>query len=453
MHAAPSDTPRPLFLLPPGQMARHSLLGMLRASQRLGLNPGWIEVQTLRDRARRADGSRSAISLLIAEQRYRVEAGGFTHAVSFGPSGVIDFTLPTGSTPESLWTHLGLNVAMWWADHPSWLSAESALFEPARTMCAGSVYGHIVKSKPTADEAREILGWSRVDSMPVAEDYEVVRPMKSGEPRHDVVVVAHDVQPVAMPLKRFLAADDPDPATMERAMIPQAMSQFSKFIREDKPAIRVALERFASELLEARACEPLRTVHQLATQLGADHGAALIYLTRKGRRWYKTQQILRQATTWRRSFWLAWLAQRVELGVYGCDAKAIGVPQAMEALSSVAHQDLSRVYGLGKCAISINPACDEASVTHEVFQIAGSGVPCIHHATAGLGELFDIGREVMTFSRGPELLHAVDHLCAHESLREEFGQRALSRTRAQHAWEHRVPRLLGTANQATLKAA
>jgi hypothetical protein len=418
---------------------------MVRAAERLGLEPGWVEVAGLRERALRASHAAGAMDVLVSEQRYRVEAGGFTHAVSYGGAGIFELAV-RGATEQGhprdagLWDRLGLTQVLWWTDHPNWACRGAALAPEPRSLVASAV--HVLKSDQAAREAAAALGWAGACGLPVAEDYDIVRPVRDTERRHDVVAIVGGLTPVPTALARWLRDDDPEPAVLDRAMIPEVLERFRTFSGEAGAALRVGLDRWASAMLEARAFDPQATIFEHALRLRPDHAAAMMWLERDPQRWYAAQQILRLASGWRRSFWLAWLARRVELGIYGADASVLGLTQPDGAATWVAYEDQSRVYNLGRCALTINQSHDEAGVTHKPFQIVASGVPCVHHASAGLSSLFDLDREMFVFARGPQLLDAVDRLCADPALRDALADRALARAKVDHTWDNRIARML-----------
>lgn len=452
-----SDAIAPLFLVPPGRQARFALLGMVRAAERMGLRHSWVDLQAFRTSLRAASASPGGMSLFVREHRNMLRDEGLTHVVSYGGGGITDLSMPATKavgdrTHESLWEHLGLDAVMWWTDHPNWESDGMALEPQNRSRMAGSRYSHFLKSGPAAAEASRALGWERVVGLPVAEDYETLTPAGARQPRHDVVAIVGSLPPVSEVAARWLADDDPEPAAIDRAGIPSAVGRVVDWTREQSGPCEEVLV-WAEEVLAARSEAPQRTIYELTMTRQETHAPAVSWLWADARRWYGAQRILRQAAGWRRSFWLAWLARRVDLGVYGCDVSAAGIAQPNDARSWVSYADQSRVYALGKCAININQSHDEAGLTHKPFQIVASGTACVHHSTSGLNEVFDVRREMFAFSRGPQLLHLVDRLCADADLREEVAMRALARARRDHTWDARLTSMLGLHQYAVTSVA
>lgn len=434
-----------LVLLPPGHQARHYLLALHRAAERLGLRSRAVEIDRLREQLTRATNTQSAVARLSQTLRGLVQAHRATHVLGYVTAGTVDLGLiATAQGPRTLWSTLGLHQVILWTDHPNWAASGLALEAHVRQALADPLIHHWLKSESAAEEARAVLRWPNIFSMPMAEDYEHLQPPGRCHLLHDVVTIVGSLAPLSEPVRRLLDRDDPDPQAIDRAMIPQVLARWNERIADPAP-LPDALRRFAADLLEARADEPAATVWQLARRLESGYSPCVEWLTSEPKRWYEAEAILRQASAWRRSFWTAWLARRVNLGVYGCPAIDLGIDQPRGADQWVAYERQPEVYSLGRCALNINQSHDQAGATHKPFQIAASGVPCVHHATSELAELFTPGLEIVTFTRGPELLAWVDRLCAEPHLRETIATRALERAQRQHTWEHRLTTMLGLA--------
>lgn len=431
-----------LVLLPPGNQARHYLLAIHRAAVRLGVHSRLVEVTPLKVQIQQAASAKAAAEGILHSLTMLTRAHRATHVLGYATGGTVD--LANAPTPEGMgtvWNALGVRQILLWTDHPNWAVDGAALVPEVRQVLAHPGTLHLLKSQAAAEEARAVLGWPNIDAMPMAEDYELLRPAERGRPVHDVVTIAGSLSRVPEPAERFLNHDDPDPAGIDRAMTVPVLSKWDERVATDathKPKLRDALRRFAAELLEARAAEPAATIWQITRRLEPDHADAVAWLTSDPQRWYDAEATLRQAAGWRRSFWIAWLARRVNVGVYGCSALELGIDQPRGADQWVAYERQASVYAMGRCALNINQSHDQAGVTHKPFQIAASGVPCVHHATAELADLFTPGREIITFTRGPELLAWIDRLCADPTLGEKIAERALLKARMEHTWEQRL---------------
>ncbi len=417
------------------------MLGMLQACESLGLRPGSIEVGPIMAQLARSTDPVSTIKSIHARLRLLAEAGNFTDVLSYANAGGIElgkWTTPSG--PGTIWTALGLNHHILWTDHPEWATNATALMPGAREIYAHPRITHSLKSDPAAGEASAVLGWQGLYANPVAEDYNMLTPEPGARPRHDVVAVLGSVAKLPEELKEYLNKPDPDPIELDHAMIPRTLEAWERFIT-DAPNPDT-LRRFARTILELHAEKPQVTLWQHTQTLKSEYASEIDWLQGDPQRWYIAVGKLRHQSAWRRSFWLAWLARRVDLGIYGCDASPLDIDQPDDARLWVKYQNQSRVYAYGRCAININQSHDEAGVTHKPFQIIASGVPLVHHATAGLEDLFKPGSEVLAFARGPELLHRIDSVCADNTLGPELARAALERAKADHSWADRVKTML-----------
>lgn len=445
--------PRPIVLLNPGRQSRHYMLGILRAAGALGLNPATIDIGPIREQLARSADLKSTFHSITDRFRHVIESGSCTDIISYANSGGPELMAwPTDQGPGTIWTALGLRHHILWTDHPEWAADGLAITSAARPMFSHPNIIHRLKSVQASDQASALLGWPGIGALPVAEDYETLVPDRSRSPIHDAVVILGSISPVPVTLERFLDYEDPDPAEMDREMIAPTLGPFLDHL-EDAPD-RDAICRFATDLLEARACHPFRTIWQHTRSLAPTHADAVAWLTEDPERWYRAQGRLRQQSSWRRAFWLAWTARRVDLGIYGCDASALRIAQPEGAASWVPYGQQASIYARGRCALNINQSHDETGVTHKPFQVVASGVPLIHHAVAGLTELFIPGREILVFARGPELLHRIDSLCARGSRGADLAAAALTRAKSEHAWTNRLHTMLGLeATPATRAAA
>jgi len=132
------------------------------------------------------------------------------------------------------------------------------------------------------------------------------------------------------------------------------------------------------------------------------------------------------------------------LGLYGCSARPMGLPQSAGAEAWGGYARWPSVCALGRCAITISAAHDEEGGTHKPFQIAASRVPRLHRATAGFTDLVAPGIEVLPFTHGPPLLDAVRR-AADPAARRELADAMRVRARRDHRWDDRLGTMLAHA--------
>lgn len=437
--------PRVLILLNPGRQSRHYLIGLAGGARRAGIPCLTLELGPI---WQRAAGPGSAAVLAEARRQVGdlVRRQRISHVIGYVFNGTHDLGLEHGSDgrPQTIWDHLAVRHLLLWTDHPEWATSGRALDEPLRTLLGGENRTHLLKSGSASAEAAAVLGWPNVHALAMAEDYNAIRPVTDIRPIHDAVVVIGDAAAPHPSMLPFLDADDPDPAMLDAEMRPQAERAWRKVIGPDRDAL-------AAAWLDLKQANPEDSFWRLAACLQPAHADSLAWLRSDPRRWYSAVQALRRMTGWRRNFWLAWLGRRVNLGIYGSSAAPLGVPQTADGAAWVAYEQQSAVYARGRVALNINAPHDEEGLTHKPFQIAASGVACIHHSVRGLEASFLPGQEVITFRRGPELLEAIRSLAADEPRRRDLASAMHARAIAEHTWHVRLGSMLELAGPAAVR--
>lgn len=104
-----------------------------------------------------------------------------------------------------------------------------------------------------------------------------------------------------------------------------------------------------------------------------------------------------------------------------------------------AHDDDSYNYNSRKItARSVNP---------RTFEIAASGAFQLTDVRSGLSELYEPGREIVTYDSPADFINKVNYYLEHEKERQDIALRGLARTLREHTYIHRVRQLLDLAMQ------
>lgn len=443
------------MLLNPGVTSRNYLVGIARAADRLGVLAQAVELEPIWSRIR--DGGPGGLRDVVREIVDLCERQCVTHVIGYAHNGVFDFgpyadPLGASAEPVGLFTHLGLRHILLWTDHPNWAMGASALEPKAALSLAHPNLIHVVKSRAAADEVRDVLGWANVRAMDMAEDCELIQPASDVSAVHDVVTIMGDVTAVPKALEPMLEQDDPDPTAIMRLLAPVAQQQAQE--QCDDPHEREACSLFAAALIECKINEPHRALHAISQMVASEHAEALHWLRGDARRWYALVNALQGLTRWRRMFWLVWLGERVDVGVYGSAAEPLGLVSPVGPVANehwVPYDKQPEVYARGRVAVNINASHDEEGLTHKPFQIGACGACCVHHVSRGLERAFEPGQEILTFERGPELLDHVRSLAGDDAKRQQLAGSMLERTRRDHTWDDRLTQLL--AIQAPVRVA
>lgn len=455
-----------LVLLNPGRTSRNYLLGIARAAERFGILAGTIELGDMWAalHAARSPGDRAGVQREWASRVQDIcAARRVTHALGYVFNGAFDFGLAPDAQgrPAGLFPRLGVRHVMLWTDHPNWAMNAAALDPSVRRALAHPDHRHLLKSPAAADECAAVCAWpaQTVIGTDMGEDPTTLRPAREVAPVHDAVLIMSDAAPPAPEVHGFLHQDDPDPRAIMCAMRPVAERQWRRACERHgaDPRQIPGLEALGAEWLALKLDDPAASFWSLHGALAAAHAEALSWLKADPRRWYDAVAALNAITAWRRTFWPAWLARRINLGVYGCTpaaAQAIGARQQPELAGWIAYERQAHVYALGHAALNINAPHDEEGLTHKPFQMAASGAAVIHHDSRGIERCFLPGEEMLTFTRGPVLLDHVSQLRADARLRRAMGDRARARVERSHSWDARLRAWIAdTPDQAASSAA
>lgn len=106
-----------------------------------------------------------------------------------------------------------------------------------------------------------------------------------------------------------------------------------------------------------------------------------------------------------------------------------------------------RAYGGASVAVNLHHGLGSNGLSYafcnqRVFELAAMGVPQVVDERADLPKLFEVGKEIVTFTEAAALKTRVEDLLQAPSKAEEIGAAARRRVLAQHTHMHRAQRLL-----------
>ncbi len=423
----------------PGRQSRHYLEGIEAAARCTGVRSSSLELEQL-VRWLLASGAQEAASR-ARELQTRFKRDGVTHILSYGSNATAEFgVVGRGAEARSALGDLGIRRIHLWTDHPNWLQEGVAIREPVRGFLARSTATHLLKSAVAAEETEAVLGWRGCAATMMAEDPALVSPVEGApEPEFDAVVILGGVEPVPDALVPMLDAEDPQPGEAMRTLAPLVIGAWDRAVSVGEDT---GLRRLGRALAEARIARPTDGFHRIALDLEHEHGAAIEEWRRDPVRYFAGLGALQLLMNWRRAFTIAWLARRCSVGVFGCDASAVGVAQTDEQRAWVAYEDQARIYARGGAALNINQGHDEEGLTHKPFQIAASGAVLVHNACRGLAEAFTLDEEALAFETPRRALGAIERV-RDASERCRLAEAGRTRLLGEHTWGHRLPEWLG----------
>lgn len=105
--------------------------------------------------------------------------------------------------------------------------------------------------------------------------------------------------------------------------------------------------------------------------------------------------------------------------------------------------DMLRLFGRARIALNrhIDVAEDYAN-NMRLYEATGMGALLLTDAKRNLGELFDVGREVVAYRDSDELVRLAHYYLDHEDERAEIAAAGQARTLAEHTYAHRMKELV-----------
>ena len=105
--------------------------------------------------------------------------------------------------------------------------------------------------------------------------------------------------------------------------------------------------------------------------------------------------------------------------------------------------EMLRLLGRARIALNrhIDVAGDDAN-NMRLYEATGMGALLLTDAKRNLGELFEVGREVLAYRDEDELVRLATHFLEHEDERAEIAAAGQARTLAEHTYEHRMQELV-----------
>lgn len=426
--------PRPSRLLifrNPGRVSRHYVDGIRRAAVQLGIHSLACELEPI---WARGGNAREEITRGIIDVARRERIGA---VIGYVYNGTVEFqfSVDENGRAHSLWDALGIPHLMLWTDHPQWASEKSAMHPDFSAILAAPNNHHFVKSESAAMEIRRVLGWANCYGLPVAEDTELVAPVRGIEPEFDVVAIVGSPPERDRRLERFLNDDDPSVDAIMSMVADDVRSRLTALWQQDAPRSLIpALTRFGEAWTAARAGDMDRASIRHLLELELDHRDAVKWLTAMPATYFAAIEHLWRLGSWQRTFVLRYLARFFRVGVFGSDWSSVGIGGG--GWVEYAHQ--AAAYARGRIAINVSQAGEEEGVSHKPFQIAAASVPMVHIRRRGLDELFDIGTEIESFDTPRHARDQITALLNDPKRRTAMAAAARSRMERDHTWSNRL---------------
>lgn len=134
-----------------------------------------------------------------------------------------------------------------------------------------------------------------------------------------------------------------------------------------------------------------------------------------GAEYLRTWFFARKWTNLERASMLSLLAECCDLRLYTWDHQT--VPDNVRRFSQVSFEDSLKIYHAGKINLNITLRSIESGIPLRVFDIMSVGGFVLTNRQPEIAELFEEGREIVTFRTPEEMLEKVDYYLTHEEER------------------------------------
>jgi spore maturation protein CgeB len=205
--------------------------------------------------------------------------------------------------------------------------------------------------------------------------------------------------------------------------------------------MRAQLAALGERLIELKLADITTATAWHLPQATDEHPAAVWWLTTNFPVYFKMSEIFWEFRSWQRYFIPAYLARYFKVAVFGGNWSSVGVATG----GWVDFENMPAAFARGKVGLNIVTGFDEEGVTAKTFEIAASGVPLFNNECKGLGDLFEIGKEIEIFKSPREAREKVAELIANPQRRFELAGAIRSRFERDHTWDHRVRQMLSLA--------
>jgi len=111
---------------------------------------------------------------------------------------------------------------------------------------------------------------------------------------------------------------------------------------------------------------------------------------------------------------------------------------------SVLNEDKARAFRAAKIVVNNLHFGEVWGVNVRTFETAGAGGFQLVDWRPGLGQLFEDGKELISFKGIKDLKHKIDYYLAHDDERLEIAQAGMVRAKREHTYSHRLKLLLET---------
>ena len=155
----------------------------------------------------------------------------------------------------------------------------------------------------------------------------------------------------------------------------------------------------------------------------------------------KTFLLARKISHVERTLLVKLLAERYDFRLYTW--KHEKVPEGVKSFPPISSLlETSKVYYAGKINLNVTLRSIENGVPLRIFEIMSVGGFVLSNWQEGIAELFEEGKEIVTFKTPEEMLEKVDYYLAHEEERVRIGINGYQKVKNCYTFEHQLSKII-----------
>ena len=154
----------------------------------------------------------------------------------------------------------------------------------------------------------------------------------------------------------------------------------------------------------------------------------------------KYRLLARKWTHIERTLLLELLAEYYDLCLYTWDHQI--VPDVIRRFPTVQFEDSLKIYYSTKINLNITLRSIESGIPLRIFDVMSVGGFVLSNWQPEIPELFEEGKEIVTFKTPEEMLEKVDYYLHHEEERQRIALNGYRKVKECHTFEHRLEKII-----------
>ncbi len=435
---------RLLFLVQPGTNSRSIFLDIAAGCRASGHDVLTLELAPLWQLSQRAGDQRQAIqgdltqllAAFIQHNRIDLTIGMWANAVS--TLGLMN----DAGRPVTLFDAIKKPHLMIWLDTPE-RAQDGGIIPLFKTGVLQSPWlFHFVNNIGSAREMTGLFGFNEKTVLPCryGVNPDVFKPTEGAKAEFDIMYSAGGgdrwaKEPTDAMLEE-VKKDEPDVDRIRRELADEVRGQLDPYLQsfgaEARDGVRQVMETMIDLQLAERDTPMVDRFVKLSRQ-DENLVGPIDALLNQHTAYVPFVQAIRGIEHFQRAFVFVWLSRYFRCGMFGSvDYSAWGCDAPSEGF--VDYDKQSAAYNRAHFGLSVMRWQDEVGVHIKPMEIAASGTACLAAWRLGLDELYEDGKQIVTFGNLPEAKRKVRAMLDDRARLAAIAEAGRQHTLAEHTW-------------------